>query len=105
MIISVPYKNGDVVSLKLSNGEEIIAKLISEDAGRISVERPVVLQMGPKGAPALMPYFMTVSPNATRTVKLNANLVVAIASTDKPLADQYLAAMTGIQPVGAGVLP
>ena len=104
MLISVPYKPGDVVSLKLGNGEEIIARLITEDVDRVVVERPVVLQMGPKGAPALMPYFMTVSPMSTRNVKLNASLIVAIATTDKPLADQYLAAMTGIQPVGAGVL-
>lgn len=103
MLISVPYKEGDVVSIKLSNGEEVIARYLGRDAASIKLERPVVLQMGPKGAPALMPYFMTVAPDATKKIELNAAMVVMMASTDKPLADQYSAAMSGIVAAPAGL--
>jgi hypothetical protein len=102
MLISIPYKEGDVVSIKLSNGEEVIARYLGEESGKVIIDRPVVLQMGPKGAPALMPYFMTVTPDATKNIKLNANLVVMIASTDKPLADQYTSALSGIQVAPSG---
>ena len=103
MLISVPYKEGDVVSIKLSNGEEIIAKFLGRDGDKINIDRPVVLQMGPKGSPALMPYFMTVAPDSTKSIELNANLVVMMAATDKPLADQYTTALSGIQVVGSGM--
>lgn len=103
MLISVPYKEGDVVSIKLSNGEEIIAQFVGRDDKNITLDRPVVLQMGPKGSPALMPYFMTVAPDATKNIQLNAAMVVMMAATDKPLADQYSAAMSGIQVAPAGL--
>ena len=103
MLISVPYKEGDVVSVKLSNGEELITRYVGEEAGKVIIDRPVVLQMGPNGAPALMPYFMTVTPNSTKNIKLNAGLVVMMAATDKPLADQYTSALSGIQMAPPGL--
>lgn len=103
MLISIPYKENDVVSIKLSNGEEIIARYLGRDDKSIQLERPVVLQMGPKGSPALMPYFMTVAPDATKKIDLNAAMVVMMAATDKPLADQYSAAMSGIAVASPGV--
>ena len=30
MLIDTPYKNGDIVSIKLNSGEEVIAKLEEE---------------------------------------------------------------------------
>lgn len=90
---------GDVVSIKLVSGEEIIAKIVSESTDSFSLSKPMVLSISPKGM-GLIPVFMTVSP---QTVKLNkSNIMFGPAVTDKEIAEQYIFQVTGIQPVSAG---
>jgi hypothetical protein len=95
-------KDGDVVTLKMSSGEELIGVYVSEDAGSYTIDRPVCLNVGPKGTPALVPYLMTVTPDRARNLKINRSLVVTMGSTDKELADQYTSALSGIQVAPAG---
>lgn len=95
-------KDGDVVTLKMSSGEELLGCFVSEDAGSYTIDRPVTLSVGPKGGPALTPYLMTVNPGNTRNLKINKALVVCLANTDKELADQYTSALSGIQVAPAG---
>jgi len=94
-------KKGDIISIKLSNGEELISSFVEEKDNYLIIDRPVALQAGPKGAPALMPFFMTASPDATRNIQLDKHHIVMIAVTDAPLATQYSTAMSGILPAGA----
>lgn len=96
-------KDGDVVTLKMSSGEELIGTYKDDDATSYTIDRPVTLSVGPKGGPALTPYLMTVTPATTRNLKINRALVVCVARTDKELADQYSSAMTGIQVAPAGM--
>ena len=102
MLIDVK-KDGDVVTLKMSSGEELLGAYISEDASSYTIDRPVTLSVGPKGGPALTPYLMTVNPGNTRNLKINKALVVCVANTDKELADQYTSALSGIQIAPAGM--
>ena len=102
MLIDVK-KEGDVVTLKMSSGEELIGTYKSEDTFSYTIDRPVTLSIGPKGGPALTPYLMTVNPGNTRNLKINRALVVCVADTDKELADQYSSAMSGIQLAPAGM--
>ena len=102
MLIDVK-KEGDVVTLKMSSGEELIGTYKSEDTFSYTIDRPVTLSVGPKGGPALTPYLMTVNPGNTRNLKINRALVVCVADTDKELADQYSSAMSGIQLAPAGM--
>lgn len=95
-------KDGDVVTLKMSSGEEIIGAYIAEDNGTYTIDRPVTLTVSPKGGPALTPYLMTVSPDRTRNLKINKALVVAMATTDTELAGQYNSALSGIQVAPSG---
>jgi hypothetical protein len=95
-------KDGDVVTLKMSSGEELIGTYKDDDNVSYTIDRPVTLSVGPKGGPALTPYLMTVTPAATRNLKINKALVVCMANTDKELADQYSSAMSGIQVAPAG---
>ena len=101
MLIDV-RKDGDVVTLKMSSGEELLGAFVSEDATAYTIDRPVTLSVGPKGGPALTPYLMTVNPANTRNLKINKSLVVCVANTDKELADQYTSALSGIQVAPAG---
>jgi hypothetical protein len=102
MLIDVK-RDGDVVTLKMSSGEELIGTYKEDDSATYTIDRPVTLSVGPKGGPALTPYLMTVNPGNTRNLKINKALVVCVASTDKELADQYSSAMSGIQVAPAGL--
>ena len=94
-------KKGDVVSIKLNNGEELIASWIEEQDVYLIIDRPVSLSTGPQGPPALMPIFIPASPDSTRDIQLNKSHIVMIADTDTPLAKQYTSAMSGIIQTGA----
>jgi hypothetical protein len=96
-------KDGDVVTLKMSSGEELIGCYINDDTNSYTIDRPVTLSVGPKGGPALTPYLMTVNPANTRNLKINKSLVVCVANTDRELADQYTSALSGIQLAPAGM--
>lgn len=102
MLIDVK-RDGDVVTLKMSSGEELIGTYKEDDNTTYTIDRPVTLSVGPKGGPALTPYLMTVNPSNTRNLKINKALVVCVANTDKELADQYSSAMSGIQVAPAGL--
>ena len=96
-------KDGDVVTLKMSSGEELLGAYVNEDNASYTIDRPVTLSVGPKGGPALTPYLMTVNPANTRNLKINKSLVVCVANTDKELADQYTSALSGIALAPAGM--
>lgn len=93
------FDAGDIISLKLINGDEVIAKYVKEDMTSFTLGKPVMLAMTPKG-PAMAPLMMTVSPEADYTI--NKSSVMFSGNTVREIADQYTYQTTGIQPVSAG---
>ena len=94
MIIETPYKNGDTVSLKLTSGEEIVARLDEETATQVVIHKPMVLIAGQQGL-GLAPFMFSVSADAK--FKINNQSVTCIAKTEAELAKQYTSQTTGIQ--------
>ena len=70
MLIETPYTNGDVVSIKLSSGEEMIARLDSENDTNVIVSKPYILIAAQNGM-ALAPYMFTVTPDTKIKLKIN----------------------------------
>ena len=93
MLIDKGVSVGEVVTLKLTSGEEIVAKLAEETATHYKLNRPMVIGMGAKG-PGLMPYLFTVSPD--KDIKLSKTTVTVCEATDKSFADQFIQSTTGI---------
>ena len=93
MLINKGVSIGEVITLKLTSGEELIAKLVEETDTYYKLSRIQVIGMGPKG-PGLMPYLFTVSPDAD--VKLSKSTVTVAEATDKAFAKQFLESTTGI---------
>jgi hypothetical protein len=93
MLIDKGVSVGEVVTLKLTSGEEIVAKLAEETATYYKLNRPMVIGMGQKG-PGLMPYLFTVSPE--KDIKLSKTTVTVCEATDKGFADQFIQSTTGI---------
>ena len=93
MLIETPYKIGDVVSLKLSSGEEILGRLESEDTNNYTLKKPMVLIAQEKGL-GLAPFMFSVSPDGKFVMKANA--VSCIAKTEPEIGKQYTSQTSGI---------
>jgi hypothetical protein len=94
LIINKGVSAGDVITLKLTSGEELVAKLSEETDSYYKLSRPMVIGMGQQG-PGLMPYLFTVSPNAD--IKLLKTTVTVAEATDEAFAKQFLESTTGIK--------
>ncbi len=94
MLINKEPELGNVVSLKLVSGEELIAKLESQTDVSYVLQKPLMIGMSPKG-PALMPYLFTVHPD--KNVTIQKSFVVIIENSDNDFAKQYLESTSGIK--------
>jgi hypothetical protein len=93
MLINKGVSAGEVITLKLTSGEEIVAKLVEDGAAYYKLKNPQVIGMGPKG-PGLMPYLFTVNPDTE--IKLLKLTVTVAEATDAQFAKQFLESTTGI---------
>lgn len=89
------FKPNDIVTMKLVTGEEIISKLISVDDTSYRVSKPLVLSITQQG-PAMTPFLFTAELEGE--INLPKPVVIAIATTEKSTANQYIKGTTGIQP-------
>ena len=94
MLIDKGVTAGEVITLKLTSGEELVAKLVEETDAYYKLKHPQVIGMGPKG-PGLMPYLFTVNPE--KEVKLLKGTVTLAEATDTGFAKQFLEATSGIK--------
>jgi len=94
MLIDKGVTAGEVITLKLTSGEEIVSKLIEETPTHYKLSRPMVIGMGQQG-PGLMPYLFTVTPD--KEVKLLKTTVTVAEATDEVFAKQFLESTSGIK--------
>ena len=80
------YKDGDLITLKLSSGEEVIAKFKNAEDTFISIEKALVLMQGPQGL-AMGTFFSTAKQDDPMTVaKQN---ITAISYINDKIAEEY----------------
>jgi hypothetical protein len=94
MLLEETYKSGDTISIKLSSGEELVAKLNSETKDAMIIEKPMILMATQQGA-GLAPFMFTISPDTKVTIR-NKNVICTV-KTAKDAADMYIQSTTGIQ--------
>lgn len=92
MLIEKPVAVGDIVSIKLSSSEEIIARLEEETADYVKVSRPLAVTLGPQGL-GMIPYMFLYAKD---TVTFKQQFIVVMGPAKKDAADQYLSGTTGI---------
>ena len=92
MLIQTPPKEGDTVTLKLSNGEEIIATLKDSSDSIVTVSKVVMLVPSGEGM-GFAPWLMTASDEK---VNINKNNVLVMLKTQEEIAKMYTQATTGI---------
>jgi hypothetical protein len=92
MLMQKPITQGSVVSLKLVNGDEIIARYDGEDDNTIKINRPLALTMGAQGL-GMIPWLFL---GDTDTYTLKREHVFVMVASKKDAADQYMQGTTGI---------
>jgi hypothetical protein len=93
MIIEIPYKQNDTITLKTTAGEEIVARFVEENDKTITIQKPMVIMATPQGI-GLGPFAFTITPGSS--IKLNKTALVFVHKTDGEMAKQYVASSTGI---------
>jgi hypothetical protein len=93
MLIDKGVAVGEVITIKLTSGEELVAKLVEDQVMHYKLAHPMVIAMSPKG-PALMPYLFTVDPS--KQVRIAKSVVTVAEATEKQFADQFIQQTTGI---------
>jgi hypothetical protein len=94
MLINRGVGAGEIVTLKLMSGEEMIAKYVEETGKGHKLSKPMVLSMGPQGI-GMVPFAITV--DIDKEITVNASAVIAVEVTEKQFADAYIQNTTGIK--------
>lgn len=85
-----------VYTVKIANGDEIVAKITAENDTTFTVTKPLTVVPGPQGIQMIMSLF-TADPD--KSVTLNKTQISLIAPSREEVCDSYLEATTGIKPV------
>lgn len=93
MLIETPYKSGDTVSVKLSSGEEMIARLEEEQPNFLVLNKPLMVIAGPQGL-GLAPFMFTVGADAK--LKIALRNVICIHKTVDEMSKQYISSTIGL---------
>ena len=101
MLKEKTYENGDIVTIYLQTGQEILGKLDSEDDNYIVITKPLTIAMGPKGA-AFQTF--TVTGDSENNVHFKQGKVISMLKTRKDTAESYTQATSTILTPGNGGL-
>ena len=100
MLIEAPYKNGDIVTLKLNSGEELVGKLQAEKDDAFMIKTPLTLVMNGQGL-GLQQYLFTGEPDKAYEFKKTS--ITVITKTIKQFADVYQQQTSNIVMAPAGL--
>jgi len=93
MLLETPYKENDIVSMKLASGEEVVGKLLKEENDSFQLSKPLMLTATQEGF-GLAPFMFTVDPESK--FNFNKNAVLCILKTHNDMAKSYIQNTTGI---------
>ena len=79
-------KDGDLITLKLASGEEVIAKYKSGADSYISIEKALVLMQGPQGL-AFGTFFSTAQQD--KPINIAKDKITSIAYINDKIKEEY----------------
>lgn len=85
-----------IYTLKIANGDEMVAKITGEDDATYTVTRPLTVVPGREGIQMIFSLF---TANPEKNVTINKSQVSLIALARDEVQDSYTEATTGIKPV------
>ena len=79
-------KDGDLITLKLASGEEVVATLKNYGADIVSIEKALVLMQGPQGL-AFGTFFSTAKQDEPFNIAIDK--LISIAHINDKIAEEY----------------
>tara|TARA_R110002020_G_scaffold293890_1_gene509683 strand:+ start:536 stop:841 length:306 start_codon:yes stop_codon:yes gene_type:complete len=80
------FKEGNLITLKLVSGEEVIAKFKTLTSDYISIEKALVLMQGPQGL-AFGTFFSTAEQK--EPININKDKITSIANINDKIKNEY----------------
>lgn len=93
MLIDKGVTPGEVVTMRLVSGEEVVSKLVEETEKSYKVSRPMTITLSGQGI-GMMPFVFTTPPD--KSLEINKSAITMISPTELNFADQYISGTTGI---------
>jgi len=99
MLVSKGYQAGDIVSFKLINGDEIVAKIVDAGPNGFEITKPCTVMPGPQGMGLIQSLF---TADADVNVVLQKDHILMHAPSIDQMQKHYIKTTTGIEPVTRG---
>ncbi len=99
MLVTNKYDRDTLVSFKLVNGDEVIAKVLEETADEFIVSKPMIVVPSPQGIGLMQSLFTS---ELNKSIHIDRRHVMLHAQTSGALVNHYIQTTTGIEPAGAG---
>lgn len=92
MLIETPYKVGDIVTLKVLGGDEVVGRLHAI-GDFVTINKPHAVMMGQQGF-GLVPYIMTAGPDVK--VDFKSEHIFSVVKTFEGVAKEYIKQTSGL---------
>ena len=99
MLVTNKYDQDDIVTFKIVNGDEIVAKIVEESDDAFTVIKPCTVMPSQQGLGLLQSLFTS---DLNKSIRLEKRHVMMHATTVKDVHNHYIKTTTGIEPVSAG---
>lgn len=97
MLVISNFKKNDVITIKLSTGEEIVARFDADTGSELKVVKPTVLTLNPAdGKAMLIPWLMSVDTQSSDPIIIAKAQIVAASKPHKGISDGYMTSTTGL---------
>lgn len=99
MLVTNQYSQDDIVTFKIVNGDEIVAKIVEESDDAFTVMKPCTVMPSQQGLGLLQSLFTS---DLNKSIRLEKRHVMMHAPTINDVQNHYIKTTTGIEPVSKG---
>ncbi len=99
MLVTNKYSQDDIVTFKIVNGDEIVAKIVEESDDAFTVMKPCTVMPSQQGLGLLQSLFTS---DLNKSIRLEKRHVMMHAPTINDVQNHYIKTTTGIEPVSKG---
>jgi len=98
LLATKKYERDSIVTFKLVNGDEIVAKVLEEADTGFEIAKPCTVMPSQQGLGLMQSLFTS---DLNKSITLDKKHVMMHAPTVKDVENHYIRTTTGIEPVGA----
>jgi hypothetical protein len=99
MLFNKKYDSGDIVAFKVVNGDEIVAKIVDDNATEFVVDKPCTVIPSQQGIGLVQSLFTADQKNS---ISISKTHVIMHSKVIDQMEKHYIQTTTGIQPVTKG---